>query len=48
MEPRLRRLLRDGRRLTYVGREEAASPAIGHFAAHQKEQEAIVNQALSL
>ncbi len=35
------------RRPVYVGRAEAASPATGNFRTHQKEQEALVDRALS-
>ena len=34
-------------RPVYVGRAEAASPATGNFRTHQKEQEALVDRALS-
>ena len=32
----------------YVGRSEAASPATGNFARHVREQEALVNEALTV
>ena len=35
------------RRPVYVGRAEAASPATGNFRTHQKEQEKLVDRALS-
>jgi 2-oxoglutarate dehydrogenase E1 component len=35
-----------GRRLTYVGRREAASPATGFLKVHKQEQAAIVNEAV--
>jgi 2-oxoglutarate dehydrogenase E1 component len=38
--------LLDGRRLRYIGREEAASPATGSFQAHQAEEEALLGEAL--
>ena len=34
-------------RLRYVGRVEAASPAAGYLKIHEKEQKALVNDALS-
>ena len=34
-------------RPVYVGRAEAASPATGNFRTHKKEQEALVDRALS-
>jgi 2-oxoglutarate dehydrogenase E1 component len=37
-----------GRRLRYVGREEAASPATGNYAVHQDEERAIVADALGI
>ena len=42
---RLEELL-GGRRLRYIGREEAASPATGSFQAHQAEEEALLGEAL--
>ncbi len=36
------------KRPRYVGRAEAASPATGNFARHVREQEALVNDALTL
>jgi len=39
---------RDGMRPTYVGRAEAASPATGSNSRHMKEQEELVNDALTL
>lgn len=32
----------------YVGRKAAASPAVGYLYVHNKEQEAVVNQALNI
>jgi 2-oxoglutarate dehydrogenase E1 component len=46
VQPRLERLLGDRRRLRYVGREEAASPATGSHAIHQSEEAAIAERAL--
>ena len=37
-----------GSRLQYVGRDEAASPAVGDAAQHQREQQDIVDQALAV
>ena len=44
---RLRGILRDTHRLTYVGRDEAASPATGSYKIHEKEEANLVNQALT-
>jgi 2-oxoglutarate dehydrogenase E1 component len=46
MEPRLRELLPEGVTLRYAGRPERASPAEGYPAAHNLEQQRIVNEAL--
>ena len=43
---RLPRVLGTGRALRYVGRDEAASPAIGSYKMHQKEQSELVDRAL--
>jgi 2-oxoglutarate dehydrogenase E1 component len=42
---RLEPILRD-RRLTYVGREDAASPAVGSYKLHQEEQTQVIERAL--
>jgi 2-oxoglutarate dehydrogenase E1 component len=47
IHPRLERLLGGRARLTYVGRDEAASPATGSHAAHQAEEQALVAAALA-
>ena len=44
----LEEILPNGVTLSYVGRDEAASPAVGASAAHQREQADIVEQALQL
>jgi len=38
--------LLDGRRLRYIGRAEAASPATGSYKIHEAEEQALVEQAL--
>jgi 2-oxoglutarate dehydrogenase E1 component len=35
-------------RIRYAGRPEAASPAAGYLKIHQKEQKALVDEALKL
>jgi 2-oxoglutarate dehydrogenase E1 component len=47
VEPRLRRLLPEDRRLTYVGRAEAASPATGSYKVHQQEEAELVSRAFA-
>jgi len=44
VRPRLATLL--GREPVYVGRDEAASPATGHYKLHQDEERALVARAL--
>jgi len=44
VRPRLAALL--GREPVYVGRDEAASPATGHYKLHQDEERALVARAL--
>ena len=46
VEPRIERLLPGRRRLAYVGRPEAASPATGSHKIHQTEENGIVEAAL--
>jgi 2-oxoglutarate dehydrogenase E1 component len=45
MHPRLGPILGE-RSLSYVGRDEAASPATGSYKVHQKEQSELIDQAL--
>jgi 2-oxoglutarate dehydrogenase E1 component len=47
VEPRLRRMLAADRRLSYVGRAEAASPASGSYKIHQQEEAELVNRAFA-
>ncbi len=47
-EPRLRQLLPDGRVLTYYGRDEAASSAVGSKRLHEIEEQELVSHALDL
>jgi len=44
VRPRLAALL--GREPVYVGRDDAASPATGHYKLHQEEERALVQRAL--
>jgi 2-oxoglutarate dehydrogenase E1 component len=46
MALRLPQVVGEGRALRYVGREEAASPAIGSYKMHQREQSELVDRAL--
>jgi 2-oxoglutarate dehydrogenase E1 component len=46
IRPHLREIL--GEEPRYVGREAAASPAIGSFQLHKEEQEKIINEAINL
>jgi len=48
MEPRLRAILSDVAVLSYVGRDEAASPAIGSYHEHTKQEQRLVVAALDL
>ena len=45
IQPRLQEVL-DNKPLRYIGRQAAASPAVGSLSAHKKEQQALVEQAL--
>lgn len=45
LRPQLAKIL--GQEPAYIGRDEAASPAVGSHKAHQREQQAILDQALS-
>tara|TARA_R110000868_G_scaffold6011_3_gene34941 strand:- start:794 stop:3622 length:2829 start_codon:yes stop_codon:yes gene_type:complete len=47
MMPNLSALLRDGQVLRYAGRKSAASPSVGYHAIHEKEQKALVTEALT-
>ena len=46
--PLIQHLLGEERRLGYVGRDKASSPATGSYLVHQREQREIVAQALGL
>ena len=46
MALRLPQVVGESRALRYVGREEAASPAIGSYKMHQREQSELVDRAL--
>jgi 2-oxoglutarate dehydrogenase E1 component len=46
VRPRLEGALGPGRRLRYVGREEAASPATGNYRIHEAEEKAILDAAI--
>lgn len=43
-----REVLPDGATLRYVGRSECSSPAVGYLSVHQQQQQALVNDALSV
>lgn len=47
MQPDISALLGKDQTLRYVGRPSSASPAVGYHSVHEKEQEALVTQALS-
>jgi 2-oxoglutarate dehydrogenase E1 component len=47
MQPCLTALLGKGQTLSYAGRASSASPAVGYHSVHEKEQAALVSQALS-
>jgi 2-oxoglutarate dehydrogenase E1 component len=38
----------DGTYLTYAGRKASAAPAVGYMSVHVKEQQALVNDALTV
>jgi 2-oxoglutarate dehydrogenase E1 component len=46
VRPRISPLLRPEVRFSYIGRDEAASPATGLYPVHQAEERAILEQAL--
>jgi 2-oxoglutarate dehydrogenase E1 component len=46
VDPLITDLLGGERRLAYVGRDEAASPATGNYTIHQEEDAALVARAL--
>ena len=46
MQPYLQKQLKSGQTLYYAGREASASPAVGYHAVHEKEQKALIAQAL--
>jgi len=46
VQPLLDEILNENMELRYVGRDEAASPAVGTHKTHQEEQQEIVDQAL--
>jgi len=48
VQPLLDEVLREEVELAYIGRDEAASPAVGVSQTHQDEQQEIVEQALNV
>jgi 2-oxoglutarate decarboxylase len=48
MEGKFEDLVPSGDRLRYVGRAESPSPATGNYAVHVREQERLVNKALTI
>ena len=48
VQPLVDDILPTSMRLRYVGRDEAASPAVGDHQAHVSEQQEIVKEALDL
>jgi 2-oxoglutarate dehydrogenase E1 component len=48
MEGKFEDRVPDGDRLRYVGRAESPSPATGNYAVHVREQERLINEALTL
>ena len=48
MDQRLREILPDVAVLTYYGRPEAASPAVGSYHDHMKQEQLFVGAALDL
>lgn len=47
IQPCIQPLLTKGQTLRYAGRASAASPASGYLSVHEKEQKALVDQALT-
>lgn len=48
MEPRLENLVSRCERPRYIGRAGSASPATGRYAIHMKEQERLIDEALTI
>ena len=48
MEPRLREMLPESATLSYVGRDESASPATGSYKMHEIEELELITHALDL
>ena len=48
MEPRLRTILPDVAVLNYIGRPEAAAPAVGKYHDHMRQEQLMVSQALDI
>ncbi|MEM7193847.1 MAG: 2-oxoglutarate dehydrogenase E1 component [Pseudomonadota bacterium] len=44
----LRQACLDGQKLKYVGREGSPSPAVGYYKLHQKQQQKLVDDALTI
>ena len=44
----LRQMLNESQTLSYVGREGSPSPAVGYYKLHAKQQQKLVNEALTV
>jgi len=44
----LHRILNDNQMLSYIGREGSPSPAVGYYKLHAKQQQQLINQALTI
>jgi 2-oxoglutarate dehydrogenase E1 component len=40
--------MQDGQTLYYTGRPSSASPAVGYFSVHVKEQKTLVGEAITI
>jgi len=48
IQPRLNEMLLATQRLSYAGRSESASPAVGYYSIHLEEQKTLTREALGL